>query len=76
MNRIIPREYILAKEPKKQKLLDEFGLAQKSVFANLYILTKSADANILSDTIHKILNGSSVNGGASVLPELMACLLE
>ena len=55
-------------EPKKQKLLNGFGLGQKSVFANLYILTKSADTNALSDTIHKILNESSVNGSASVLP--------
>lgn len=55
-------------EPKKQELFDGFGLGPKSVFANMYILTKSIDVRILSDTIHNILNESSVNGSASVLP--------
>jgi urease accessory protein len=55
-------------EPEKQELFDGFGLRSKSVFANMYILTKSVDANTLSDAIHDILNKSSVNGSASMLP--------
>jgi len=55
-------------EPKREELFDGFGLGSKSVFANMYILTKSVDSKTLSDTVHNILNKSSVNGSASVLP--------
>jgi len=55
-------------EPKRQKVFDGFGLGPKSVLANMYILTKSVDANTLSDAIHNTLNEGSVNGSASVLP--------
>jgi len=55
-------------EPKRQELFDGFGLGPRSVFANMYILTKNVDAKTLSDAIHNILNESSVNGSASLLP--------
>lgn len=54
-------------EPKRQNLLG-FGLRQKSLFANLYIVTKKIDADTLGDSIHKIMVENSVNGSASVLP--------
>jgi len=54
-------------EPKKQKLFDNF-MGTKSVFANMYILTKKTNANDLSDAIHNMLDKSSVSGSATVLP--------
>ena len=55
-------------EPKSQELFDGFGFGSKSVFANMYILTKNIDAKTLSNSIHNILNENSVNGSASILP--------
>lgn len=55
-------------EPKKQEFFDGFVSGSKSVFANMYILTKNIDAKALSDVIHDMLKESSVNGSASVLP--------
>jgi urease accessory protein len=55
-------------DPKKQKLFDGIGFESRSVFANMYILTRSIPANSLSDDIHDILNKNSINGSASVLP--------
>jgi urease accessory protein len=59
---------VLLLEPKRQKLFDGFGLGPKSAFANMYVLTKKIDPKTLSDTVHDILNHSSVNGSATVLP--------
>ncbi len=59
---------VLLLEPKRQKLFDGFGLGPKSIFANMYILTRKVEANTLSDTIHNMLRHSSVNGSATVLP--------
>ena len=55
-------------EPKRQKLFNGFGFESRSVFANMYILTKNIVAKTLSDDIHCILNKNSANGSASVLP--------
>lgn len=55
-------------EPKKQKLFNGFSIGQKSVLANMYILTKNVNAKTLSDDIHNILSENSVNGSSSVLP--------
>jgi urease accessory protein len=54
-------------EPKKKELFDNF-MGTKSVFANMYILTKKINVNDLSDAIHNTLYKSAVNGSASVLP--------
>ena len=55
-------------EPKRQKLFDGFGFESRSVFANMYILTKNIAAKTFSDDIHNILKENSINGSASVLP--------
>ncbi len=55
-------------EPKKQKLFYEFGLKEKFVLGNMYILTKALNARSLSDTVHNMFGGDSVTGSSSVLP--------
>lgn len=55
-------------EPKRQKLLDGFIIGRRSVFGNIYILSRDINPRALSDHLHNLLNETSVNGSASVLP--------
>jgi hypothetical protein len=54
-------------EPKKQRFFDAFD-QKKNVITNLYILTKSVNAKMLSDFTHNTLKENSIYGSASILP--------